>query len=253
MNIFVILKQTFDTEEKISIEDGKIAEDGVKFIINPYDEYALEEALLMREDFGGEITVLTMGSEEAEEVLRKALAMGVDHAIHFKDLTFVGDEYKTSKLLAEFIKKLQYDIILSGNQSIDNGAGQVAVRVAELLGIPHISTVTKVEIDGERLTAHRDAEGDVEIVESVLPVLITAQQGLNEPRYPSLMGIRKASKAPLKVVTASDFKVTTRSKSEIVETFLPKAKAAGRFLEGETIETRVKELISILRRENKVI
>ncbi|MFC4770352.1 electron transfer flavoprotein subunit beta/FixA family protein, partial [Effusibacillus consociatus] len=145
-----------------------------------------------------------------------------------------------------------YDIILGGNQAVDDGSGQVAVRVAELLGIPHISTITKLEIDGTKVMAHRDAEGDVEIVETTLPVLVTAQQGLNEPRYPSLLGIRKANKIPLKVVGAGDVNVAATAKNETVETFLPKEKTGGRILEGET-EARVKELVTLLRTEDKVI
>lgn len=124
--------------------------------------------------------------------------------------------------------------------------------MAELLGIPHVSTVVKIEIDGTKVTAHRDAEGDQEIVETTLPAVFTAQQGLNEPRYPSLLGIRKANKIPLNVVTAADLNVSANAKSEIVETFLPKEKTGGRILEGETVD-RVKELISALRSNDKVI
>lgn len=252
MNILVLMKQTFDTEEKIVLDGGKVKEDGVQFIINPYDEYAIEEALVLRDKFGGEITVITLGPARAEEALRKALAMGADHGVHMNDESFFGDEYKAAKVLAEYIKTLQYDIILGGNQAVDDGSGQVAVRVAELLGIPHVSTITKLEVDGTKVTAHRDAEGDLEIVEAALPVLVTAQQGLNEPRYPSLLGIRKANKIPLTTVGAGDLNVSASTKNETVETFLPPAKTGGRILEGETAD-RVKELVTLLRTEDKVI
>lgn len=252
MNIFVLMKQTFDTEEKIVLEGGKIKEDGVQYIINPYDEYALEEAIVLREKFGGEITAITLGPARAEEALRKALAMGVDHGVHISDESLLGDEYKTSKVLAEYIKTRQFDIILGGNQTIDNGSGQVAVRVAELIGIPHISSVINLEIAGTKVTAHRDVEGDIEIVEAKLPVLITAQQGLNEPRYPSLLGIRKANKIPLTVAGADDIHITVSSKNLIAETFLPEEKKGGRILEGDTL-TRVRKLVSMLRNEEKVI
>ncbi|WP_018130929.1 electron transfer flavoprotein subunit beta/FixA family protein [Effusibacillus pohliae] len=252
MKILVLMKQTFDTEEKIVLEDGKVKEDGVQYIINPYDEYAIEEALVLREKFGGEVTVITLGPDRAEESLRKALAMGADHGVHINDPALFGDEYKAAKVLADYIKTQEYDIILGGNQAVDDGSGQVAVRVAELLGIAHISTITKLEIDGNKVTAHRDAEGDVEIVEATLPVLVTAQQGLNEPRYPSLLGIRKANKIPLKVVAAGDLNVAAEAKNEIVETFLPKEKTGGRILEGDTPQ-RVKELVTLLRTQDKVI
>jgi electron transfer flavoprotein beta subunit len=252
MNILVLMKQTFDTEEKIVLEGGKVKEEGVQFIINPYDEYAVEEAIVLRDKFGGEVTVITLGPARAEEALRKALAMGADHGVHINDESLFGDEYKSAKVLAEYIKTRQYDIILGGNQAVDDGSGQVAVRVAELLGIPHISTITKLEIDGTKVTAHRDAEGDLEIVEATLPVLVTAQQGLNEPRYPSLLGIRKANKIPLNGVSAGDLNVAAETKNQTVETFLPKEKTGGRILEGETAD-KVKELVSLLRSEDKVI
>lgn len=252
MKILVLMKQTFDTEEKIVLEGGKVKEDGVQFIINPYDEYAIEEAIVLRETHGGEVTVITLGPARAEEALRKALAMGADHAVHIQDESLFGDEYKTAKVLAEYIRTREYDIILGGNQAVDDGSGQVAVRVAELLGIPHISTITKLQVEGTKVTAHRDAEGDLEVVEARLPVLVTAQQGLNEPRYPSLLGIRKANKMPLQMVGAGDLNVTAVSKNEIVETFLPKEKTGGRILEGDT-PTRVKELVALLRSEDKVI
>ncbi|GAX88429.1 electron transfer flavoprotein subunit beta/FixA family protein [Effusibacillus lacus] len=252
MKILVLMKQTFDTEEKIVLDGGKVKEDGVQFIINPYDEYAIEEAIVLRDKFGGEVTVVTLGPARAEEALRKALAMGADHGVHINDEALFGDEYKAAKVLAEYIKTQEYDIILGGNMSVDDGSGQVAVRVAELLGIPHISTITKLEIDGTKVTAHRDAEGDLEIVEATLPVLVTAQQGLNEPRYPSLLGIRKANKIPLHVVGAGDLNVSASAKNEVVETYLPKEKTGGRILKGDT-PTRVKELVSLLRNEDKVI
>lgn len=112
MNILVLMKQTFDTEEKIVLDGGKIKEDGVQYIINPYDEYAIEEALVMRDNFGGEVTVITVGPDRAEEALRKALAMGADHGVHINDPALFGDEYKVAKTLAEYIKTKPYDIIL---------------------------------------------------------------------------------------------------------------------------------------------
>ncbi|GAX89998.1 electron transfer flavoprotein subunit beta/FixA family protein [Effusibacillus lacus] len=252
MKILVLMKQTFDTEEKIVLEGGKVKEDGVQYVINPYDEYAIEEAIVLRDKFGGEVTVITLGPARAEEALRKALAMGADHGVHINDGALFGDEFKAAKMLAEYIKTQEYDIILGGNQAVDDGSGQVAVRVAELLGIPHISTIIKLEICGTKVTAYRDVEGDVEIVEATLPVLVTAQQGLNEPRYPSLLGIRKANKIPLKVVSAADLNVSASPKNETINTFLPKEKTGGRILEGENAE-KVKELVALLRIEDKLI
>lgn len=255
MNIIVCMKQTFDTEERIVLENGKIKEDGVKFVINPYDEYAVEEAIRLKEQHGGQVTVITLGPSRAEEALRTALAMGADEGVIIDDPSLFGDEYTAARVLAAAVQKFPYDIILCGNQAVDDGSGQVAVRLAELLGIPHIGTITKLEVAGGKVTAHRDAEGDVEIVEGTLPVLVTAQQGLNEPRYPSLIGIRKANKKSLTRFTAADLGVdagAVRARTEIVETFLPQPKTGGRILEGDLAD-QVKELVRALRTEEKVL
>ena len=142
MNILVVMKQTFDTEEKISLQNGQISEDEVEFIINPYDEYAVEEAIKLRDEFSGEVTVITVGPSRAESALRTALAMGADKAIIVKDETGNGDGYSVSKVLAAVIKNRPYDIILAGNMSVDTGAGQIGPRLAEELKIAHVAAIT---------------------------------------------------------------------------------------------------------------
>lgn len=194
MKILVLLKQTFDTEEKISLQNGKVNEQGVEFIINPYDEYAVEEAMKLKEELGAEVTVLTVGPSRTESALRTALAMGADKAIQIEQDGSEADEYFISNIIVAAIKNQDFDLILGGNASIDSGAGQIAIRVAEILGIPHVATITKLSIDGRIATVEREVEGDLETVEVELPFLATAQQGLNEPRYPSLPGIMKAKK-----------------------------------------------------------
>ncbi len=257
MNIFVLVKRTFDTEERISITNGEIAEDGAEFIINPYDEYAIEEAITVRDEHGGEVTVITIGDEEAEKQLRTALAMGADKAvlINTEDDLDEGDEFTSAKILAEYLKDKEPDLILAGNVAIDGGSGQVGPRVAELLGINYVTTITDLEIDGTDVKIVRDVEGDSEKIETSLPLLITAQQGLNEPRYPSLPGIMQARKKPLEELELDDLDLDeddVEAKTETVEVFLPAAKAAGRILEGE-LEDQVKELIDLLKDEAKVI
>ncbi len=257
MNIYVLLKRTFDTEEKISVQDGKINDDGVEFIINPYDEYAVEEAIRVKEAHGGEVTVITVGSEESEKQLRTALAMGADKAvlINSEEVLDSGDEYTTAKIIAEYLKDKEIDIIFAGNVAIDGGSGQVGPRVAELLGIPCITTITKLEIDGKNVSVIRDVEGDEERIEAPLPVLVTAQQGLNEPRYASLPGIMKAKKKPLEELELDDLDLDeddVAAKTETVEIFLPPEKKAGKILQGELAD-QVKELVSLLRNEAKVI
>ncbi|GIO02454.1 electron transfer flavoprotein subunit beta/FixA family protein [Brevibacillus laterosporus] len=255
MKILVAMKQTFDTEEKIIIQDGLISDDGVETIINPYDEYAIEEAIKLRDDLGGEVIVMTVGKDGAEKELRTALAMGADRAVLVDDESLFGDEYTTAKVLAAVAKKEGFDLILGGQMAVDSGAGQGGPRLAEELSINHVSTAVKIDIEGTTVRVERDVEGDTEVVETSLPVLITAQQGLNEPRYPSLPGIMKAKKKPLDHLSADDLGLTAEevaSKTEIVYQYVPEKKEAGRILSGD-IPSQVAELVQLLRNEAKVI
>jgi electron transfer flavoprotein beta subunit len=255
MNVLVLLKQTFDTEEKIIIKNGKISEDNVEFVINPYDEYAVEEAIKLKETLGGEVTVVTVGPARAENALRTALAMGADQAILVDDESLFGDEYTISKVFSALIKNRSYDLILAGNMSVDNGAGQVAQRLAEELNIPHVASAIELKIESGKATVIRDVEGNSEIIEAALPLLVTAQQGLNEPRYPSLPGIMKAKKKPLERLSAEDLGLNPEdiaARTAIRDQFLPPKKEAGRVLSGELVQ-QSKELVQILREEAKVI
>ncbi|AUM64063.1 electron transfer flavoprotein subunit beta [Brevibacillus laterosporus] len=255
MKILVAMKQTFDTEEKIMIQDGLISDDGVETIINPYDEYAIEEAIKLRDDLGGEVIVMTVGKDGAEKELRTALAMGADRAVLVDDESLFGDEYTTAKVLAAVAKKEGFDLILGGQMAVDSGAGQGGPRLAEELSINHVSTAVKIDIEGTTVRVERDVEGDTEVVEISLPVLITAQQGLNEPRYPSLPGIMKAKKKPLDRLSADDLGLTAEevaSKTEIVYQYVPEKKEAGRILSGD-IPSQVAEVVQLLRNEAKVI
>ncbi|QTD41501.1 electron transfer flavoprotein subunit beta/FixA family protein [Sporosarcina sp. Te-1] len=257
MNIYALVKRTFDTEEKIAVTNGKIVDDGAEFIINPYDEYAIEEAIQIRDEHGGEVTVITIGDEESEKQLRTALAMGADKAvlINTEDDLDEMDEFTVAKLIAEYLKDKNADVILAGNVAIDGGSGQVGPRVAELLGINYVTTITNLEIDGTSVKIVRDVEGDSETIETSLPLLVTAQQGLNEPRYPSLPGIMKAKKKPLEELELDDLAIDeddVEAKTETVEIFLPPAKEAGRVLEGD-LSDQVKELVDLLNKEAKVL
>lgn len=257
VNIYVLLKRTFDTEEKITLSNGKINEDGAEFIINPYDEYAVEEAIQVRDAQGGEVTVISVGSEEAEKQLRTALAMGADKAvlINIEDDIENGDQFTTAKIIGEYLKDKEADLIIAGNVAIDGGSGQVGPRVAEILDIPYITTITKLSISGGNVSVIRDVEGDSETIEASLPLLVTAQQGLNEPRYPSLPGIMKAKKKPLEELELDDLDLEeddVEAKTKTIEIFLPAKKEAGKVLNGE-IPNQVSELVQLLRSEAKVI
>src|SRR5699024_9521460 len=165
------------------------------------------------------------------------------------------DEFTVAKILAEYLKEQDVDLILGGNVAVDGGSGQVGPRVAEMLGINYVTTITKLAIDGTDVEIVRDVEGDSEVIKTSLPLLVTAQQGLNEPRYPSLPGIMKAKKKPLEELEIDDLDLDeddVEPKTETVDVFLPAEKEAGRVLEGE-LEDQVKELVDLLKNDAKVI
>lgn len=257
MNIYVLLKKTFDTEDKIVITDGVIEEDDAEFIINPYDEYAVEEAIVLRDEHGGEVTVVTIGDMDSEKQLRTALAMGADKAvlINTEDDLEDGDQYTTVRILEEFFKDKEVDLILAGNVAIDEASGQVGPRLAEKLGINYVTTIVDIEVDDDTAHIEKDVEGDVEKVEIPLPLLVTCQQGLNEPRYPSLPGIMKAKSKPLEELEIDDLDLDeedVEAKTETIERFLPEEKQAGEMIEGD-VDEQVEKLVTILRDEVKVL
>lgn len=257
MKIAVLLKQTFDTEAIVSLDSkGQINRQGVNLIINPYDEFAIEEALRLKEKNGGEVTVISAGPPETQEALLQALAMGADKALMVTDDDVANsDEYTTAVVLAKVLETLEFDLLLAGWRAIDDGSSQVALRVAELLGLPHVNVVTKLEIEGEKATATREVEGGSEVVEVPLPALITAQKGLNEPRYPSMRGIMQAKKKPLQKLSLSELGLDPAQmvrKVKPVSYFLPTPRSAGKIIPGEAAEA-AKELCRLLREEAKII
>lgn len=259
MKIVVLMKQTFDTEAKIGLgSDGKIAAEGASNIINPYCEFAVEEAIRIVENSGsGEITLLTVGSDSAVESLRQALAMGADKAVLVDNSELAGaDEYAIAKVLAKALAGMEYDLVLGGMKAIDDGSGQVAIRVGELLDVPHVNMVTKLEINGSSLTATREIEGGSEVIEVQTPALITAQKGLNEPRYPALKNIMKAKKKELKNVSLADLGLSAADVASkfVVEGYsLPQPRQAGVKIEEATPQESAKKLVSLLREQAKVV
>ncbi len=257
MNIYVLLKRTFDTEEKIVIHDGEIDEGSAEFIINPYDEYAIEEAITQRDKHGGEVTVITIGDEDAEKQLRTALAMGADKAvlINIEDDLEEGDQMSTVKILEAYFEDKEVDLIFAGNVAIDEASGQVGPRLASSLDIAYVTTIVSLEIDGDTVKIDKDVEGDIEKIETKLPLLVTCQQGLNDPRYPSLPGIMKAKSKPLEELEIDDLDLDEEDvepKTKTVDIFLPAEKQAGRILKGD-IGDQVQELVSLLKNEAKIL
>ncbi len=214
---------------------------GVKYVMNPYDEFALEEAIRLKEEAGdGLVTVLSVGPEESKEILRTALAMGADAALLLAS-PGSADGLVIARALAEEIGDREYDLILFGKQAIDDDNMQVPAMVAELLGLPCASVVVELEIEGRHAVAHREVEGGHEIVEFDLPAVVGAQKGLNEPRYPSLKGIMAAKKKPLDVKEIG----FTEPKVRIVALQEPPPRAGGEIV-GEGPKA-VPELVRRLR------
>lgn len=251
MEILVLLKQTFDTEAKVTVKDGRILDEDVTLVINPYDEYAVEEALKLREAHGGTVTVLSVGTDKVDEALRRALAMGADEAVLIEPVAG-ADEFVVAAQLAAWAKTKSFEIVLAGNVSVDTGAGQTAVRFAEAMGLPHVAAALKLEVAGGKATVHRDAEGDTEVVEVSLPLLVTAQQGLNEPRYPSVPGIMKAKRKPIARISAAELGIDTTARTQVASVFTAQQNRRNTLIKGSAAE-QAKQLVDLLRSEAKVI
>ena len=249
MNIAVCVKQVPDTETKIKITQDKkhIDESAINFIPNPYDEFAVEEAIRLKEANGGEVTIISLGPDRVSSAIRSALAMGTDKAIHIKTASNPNDPMAVASALAAIIKEGNYDMVLLGKQAIDDDNAQVASILSELLNIPAITVITKLAVNGSSVTADRQIEGGFEKVSAQLPVIISAQRGLNEPRYASLKGIMAAKRIPIDEKTVA----MAADNIEITEINYPTEKPAGKIV-GKGADA-VPELVRLLREEAKVI
>lgn len=260
MNILVFVKRVPDTESKIRInpETRSVIEEGLNFIISPYDEYAVEEALRLKEAKGGQVTVISIGTDEAATILKKCLAMGADEAVLVKDdRQETYDSLRLARIITRTLEKkfAGFDLLFFGKQSVGADNAQVPSMVAELLGLPQANVVTKLEIDGGKGIAHREIEGATEKVAFSLPAVISAQKGLNEPRYETLKGIMAAKKKAIPVFTFEELGLTqdeVASQIEISSMEAPPPRKAGKIIQG-TPEEASKQLVELLRREAKVI
>jgi electron transfer flavoprotein beta subunit len=255
MNIVVTLKQTFDTEAKIVLKDEKIDPTGVETVINPYDEFAVEEALKLKEQFGGTITIVSVGKDESEKSVRTALAMGADSAVMVDPGAEDVDEWVSAEILAKALGEIPYDILLAGRIAVDDGSAQVAVRLAEAINIPSVTSILELNVEDEKATAVREIDGGKETIEVALPAMFTAQKGLNEPRYPSMMGIMKAKKKEVKKYALSDIgidAVALTPKMKALTYSLPQPRTAGTIIQEEPAVAAAK-LATLLREEAKVI
>jgi electron transfer flavoprotein beta subunit len=246
VKVIVLIKQVPETTEvRINPETNTLVREGVKGIINPFDTYALEEGVLIKERLGGTVVVVTMGPPQAREALQDAIALGADEAILLSDRAFAGaDTLATSRALAAAVRKLEpYDLIICGKQAIDGDTAQVGPEVAELLDIPHVTYVRRIrELEPGRAVVERMVEGAVETVEMSLPGLITVVKDINQPRIPSLKGIMKARRAAIPVWTPADVGISEElvglrgSPTMVEKIFVPQVERRGEIIEGSPQE-----------------
>jgi len=262
MDIVVLVKQVPDTESLIQIEsDGvSVKTDDIKWVMNPYDELAVEAALQIKEAEGGTVAILSMGPVKTVETIRTALAMGADKGIHINDpATQGGDALATAKALAAALKTIPYDLVIAGMRAVDEDNYQVGAAVAEFLDIPQMTQVVNLELTDGKIKCERVIEGGTVVAEAALPVLFTTQRGLNEPRYASLPGIMKAKKKPIDTLRLADLGISADSvgaagrKVKIAKLNLPPERQVVKMIDGETPQEKAANLVNILNEDVKVI
>ncbi|MGN6186430.1 MAG: electron transfer flavoprotein subunit beta/FixA family protein [Thermoanaerobaculia bacterium] len=259
MNSVVCISHVPDTESRIKIAAGnKVDETGLKFIVSPYDEFALEEAIRLKEKSGGgDVTVLTFGPERAQQALREALARGATKATHVKGESSDADSLGIAKVLAAAIKSIPHDVVFFGKQGVGTDNGLVGPMVAELLGYPQVNVVTHLEVADGKLTAHREIEGAEEVLDAPLPAVVTAQKGLNEPRYSSLKGIMAAKKIAIDTKSISDLGLDEndilKQRVVVVSLDLPAEKSGGRKIDGSDAAAAAKEIVNYIKGEAKAL
>jgi electron transfer flavoprotein beta subunit len=258
MNIIVCIKQVPETTEvRINPETNTLIREGVKSIINPFDMYALEEGVRLKEKFGGKSIVITMGPPQADAALREAISLGIDEAILLSDRAFAGsDTWATSYTLAQAIRKIgAFDLIICGKQASDGDTAQVGPGISAHLDIPQVTYVKKIEeIKEKHLRVERMMEEGYEIIETPLPALLTVVKEINEPRLPSLKGLMRAKSAKITVWGQKDLDLDPQgiglcgSPTQVVKIFSPPARIGGQILSGEPAEIAQK-LVELLKEE----
>ena len=253
MNIAVLIKMVPDTESKLEVNDGTLSDQNFKYMVNPYDEFAVEQAVQFKEAEGGKVTLLSLFSENnsIDTDLRKMLAIGADEIIVLRQNGYRGDKpLANAKILSDKIKELEIDLVLCGIQGIDYYQAATGTMVAQMLGMPNISGVTSLEYNSGTLKAKRQIEGGLQTIETSTPVLVTCQKDMNKVRFPALKDIMMSKRKPFenKVVNALDSNDVNTSESS-----LPPARSGGEIIEGETAEEKVNKLVEKLKMEAKVI
>jgi electron transfer flavoprotein beta subunit len=263
VNSVVLVKQVPDSEALVHVKaDGMAVEVEDRYTLNFFDSLAVEEALRIKEQVGeGTVTVVTLGTQKSLEALRTGIAMGADEAVILEDPTFVGgDECATAKALATAVKGMTWDIIFCGREAFDDSSGIVGPLVAEFLGIPHITMAVKVDLIPEEraVIVEREIEGGKEIIKAPLPVLVSAQKGLNEPRVPPVTGVMKAMRSEIKKLDAAALGLAQDevgrpgSQEEILRYYPPPERPPVTMIQGEAAEV-VEQVITLLKEEAKVL
>ena len=259
MNSVVCISQVPDTESRIKIAaDGKkIDETGLKFIVSPYDEFALEEAIRLKEKSGGDVTVISFGPDRVQQALRECLARGATKALHVKGEASDADALGIAKVLAAAIKSIPHDLVFFGKQGVGTDNSLVGPMVAELLGYPQLNVVTHLEVGDGKLVAHREIEGAEEVLEAPTPAVITAQKGMNEPRYASLKGIMAAKKITIDTKSVSDLGLSDgdvfNQRVTFVKLELPPEKSGGRKVDGSDPAAAAQAILKYIREEAKAL
>jgi electron transfer flavoprotein beta subunit len=259
VDIVVLIKQVPDTATRIQdrVKDGQVDLEGVTWVVNPFDEYAVEEALLLKEKLGGTVTLVTMGPDRAESALKDMLALGADEAVLLRDPAFEGlGPRGTAQVLAAAVRKVPHEMVWTGWKGVDDDQGLVPIYLAHELGYPHLSFVSEFEVDGQRATAKRDVEGGKEVLEVDLPAVFTAQKGLNEVRYASLKGIMAVKRKQIPVWDADELGIDAAALSgsavETISIERPPERQSGRVLDGSPDEA-ARELVKLLHEDAKVL
>jgi electron transfer flavoprotein beta subunit len=245
----VCIRRVPDTATRIKIApDGKsIVTSDAEFVINPYEEYALEQGVQLKEKHGGEVAVLTLGPEKSTNVILKTLALGADKAIHLKTENFPDDPSAVAQAIAAELKTVEFDVLLFGKKGVDDDNQQVGLMVAELLGVPCVTQIVKLDVSAGKAVAHREVEGGVIVVEATLPSAFTAEKDLTVPRYASLRELVAARKKPILVKEPQGFPGVL----ETISVHYPPPRPPGRVL-GKGVEA-VPVLVKVLHEEAKVI
>ena len=253
MNIAVLVKMVPDTESRLEIVDGKVNESGFKYMVNPYDEFAVEQAVQFKEAGGGKVTLVSLFSNDTsiDTDLRKMMAIGADEAIVLRQNDYRGDRPSSNaKILSNAIKEMNADLVIGGVQGIDYYQGATGPMVAHMLGIPHISGVTNLELNGDKFAAKRQIEGGLQVIECSGPVLVTCQKDMTKVRFPALKDIMMSKRKPFE---NREISVEESNDVQTNECSLPPARAGGMIIDGDSAEEKVTKLIEKLKTEAKVL